>query len=156
LHNLCICNAEFKCCYGWNFYSAIKPLRRITTYPKLPNNSPLPWEKNPCFYGRGQLLTQKYFCLAIIPKFFYFWNFLLKYYFFFFLNLFFTTELSHFLGTKNSKKIVFSGSIFCKMFFVQKYFFEFCVPKKVTKFCSNKKNWKKNIIFTKKNLEVFF
>ena len=129
MHNLCICNAEFKCCYGWNFYSAIKPLRIITTYPKLPNNCLLSWEKNPCFYGGGQLLTQKYFCLAIIPKFFYFWNFLLKYYFFFFLNLFFTTELSHFLGTKNSKKIFFLETFFPKYFLYKNIFLNFVSPK---------------------------
>ena len=42
----------------------------------------------------------------------------------------FTAELSHFLGTQNSKKYFCTKNIFEKMFLEKNIFFEFCVLKK--------------------------
>ena len=86
--------------------------------------------------------------------------------YFFFPICFFTEEVSHFLGTKNSKTFFFLKKIFSKIVFAQKYFFEFCVSKKwLSSAVKKKQNPKKyfcaktileNIFFRKTNLEKTF
>ena len=118
--------------------------------------APLPWTKKFLVFTRGgQLLgTPKILFLAKIPKYVFFTNFVVKYYFFF-LIYFFTAEVSHFLGTKNSKTFFFQKKYFPKLF-AQKYCFEFCVPKTWLSFAvKNKKNWGK-IFLCKNNFEKYY
>jgi hypothetical protein len=85
----------------------------------------------------GQLSgTPKTLFFGKNPKIFFFSNFFLKYFFFL---IFFTVEVSHFWGTKNSKKIFFAKFLFFskKIFFLQKQF-------------------GKKTFFTKTNWQIFF
>jgi hypothetical protein len=69
-----------------------------------------------------------------------------------FSNFFFTPELSHFLGTNNLNKNIFSK----KKEFDKTLLFWILCPPKVTKFCSTKTNQKKNIFVQKIFWKMFF